>query len=382
VENILEGSVRRSGIRIRVSAQLIHASDGAQLWAERYDRDMTDVFEIQDEIGRAISSALQVRLALRKRAVNVEAWEHVLKGVHYRARNTPENVLKAKQEFEQAVAIDPGYAEAYSGLALSCYVLASMGVNSAAELNQSRAAGEKALNLDPSDSESYAVLAVLAGIYDHDWEAAARHHAHSIAVEHVSPRAHFTYGLHTLLAQNRAAEAVEQCRLAVKADPLSLLFHFGLAWCLALAGRAEEAIVSARRALEIDPNHHLPWNALGVAQLLAGKPEEAVASFRRLVELAPWNQMGPGSLAAALVYAGKTSAAAELARTFPRLEGLNFAHAIYYAAAGDGTATFEALESAYRRRDIFVHCIRLLPMFEPYRDDPRYRSLLARMNLT
>jgi serine/threonine-protein kinase len=383
VENILEGSVRRSGNRIRVSAQLIQASDGVQLWAERYDRDMTDVFEIQDEIGQAISSALQVRLAPRKRVVNVEAWEHVLKGIYHRARNSPEQALKAKEEFERAVEIDPAYPEAYSGLAFTYYLLATFGVKPAAEMNpMARAAAEKALEIDPSDSESHAVLAVLAGVHDHDWETAASRHALSLQAGQISPRAHLTYALYTLLAKNRADEAVEQSRLAVKLDPLSVLFHYGLVWCLALAGQTGEALASARQTLEIDSNHHLAWNALGIAQLLAGMPDEAVASFRRVVELAPWNHLGPGSLATALVYAGNASAAADLARNFPRPEDLNFGHALYYAAAGDSAATFEALESAYRRRDIYLHCVKLLPMFDPYRTDPRYVNLLRRMNLS
>jgi tetratricopeptide (TPR) repeat protein len=268
-------------------------------------------------------------------------------------------------------------------LALTCHVLASMGVKNASELHPlARAAAEKALAIDPSDSESHAVLAVLAGVNDHDWKTAARHHVLSVQAEQISPRAHFTYALYTLLAQNRAAEAVEQSRLAVKADPLSFLFHFGLVWCLTLAGQAPEGQARARRALEIDSNHHLSWNALGFAQLGSGMADEAVVSFRRLVELAPWNHMAPGSLATALVYAGHASVAAELAREFPRPKGLNFGHALYYAAVGDGTATFEALECAYQRRDMFLHCVRLLPMFDPYRNDPRYQNLLVRMNLT
>ena len=117
MSNVLEGSVRRAGNRLRITAQLINAADGTHLWSQRYDREMTDVFAIQDEIGQAISEALKVRLAPRAQTVNIEAYQNYLKGKYYRVRFTPESLAKAKECFEQALAIDPNYAPAYSGLA-------------------------------------------------------------------------------------------------------------------------------------------------------------------------------------------------------------------------------------------------------------------------
>src|ERR1700680_473266 len=128
VENILEGSVRKAGNRIRITAQLIHAADGTHLWSERYDPDMTDVFAIQDEIGQAISEALQVRLAPRAQVVNIEAWQLCLKGEYHRRRFTPESLARAKEYFEQALAIDPNYAHAYNRLALYYYMLGLLGI--------------------------------------------------------------------------------------------------------------------------------------------------------------------------------------------------------------------------------------------------------------
>jgi len=318
VQNILEGSVRRAGSRIRVTAQLIDASDGAHLWSERYDRDMTDVFAIQDEIGQAISEALKVRLAPRTRVVNVEAWEHWLKGVHYRARNTPENVAKAKDHFERALAIDPDYAQAHSGLALSYCVLGAMGARPVSEMKPlAIRAAESALAIGPSDSESHTVLAVTAGIFDYDWERAGKHHLKSVTCEHVSPRARFCYGKYYLPATGRNTEAIEQCRMALQADPLSLLFHSGLIWSLICAGQNAEAIAAARRALEIDPDFHLVLFALGIAQLGVGLAEEAVDSFRRVVEVAPWHHDAHGCLAAAYHVAGDHVRGRELGGNSP-----------------------------------------------------------------
>ena len=164
VSNILEGSVRRAGNRLRITAQLIHAADGTHLWSQRYDRDMTDVFAIQDEISQAISEALQVRLAPRARAVNVEAYQLYLKGQYYRWRPTPENMAKAKECFEQALAIDPNYAAAYSGLASYYYGLGTVdGKPMVDVVPLARAAAEKALGIDPANSEAHSVLAIIAG---------------------------------------------------------------------------------------------------------------------------------------------------------------------------------------------------------------------------
>jgi eukaryotic-like serine/threonine-protein kinase len=380
VENILEGSVRRSGNRIRVTAQLIQAADGSHLWSERYDRDMTDVFAMQDEIGQAISAALQVRLAPPACVINVDAWEHWLKGVYYRGRNTPDSVLKAIEHFEQAIAIDPVYAQAYSGAALCYYVLAAMAIRPAGEmLPMATAAAQKALAIDPSDSESYAVLGVLAAMFDHDWNRAEQHFLKSVSVDQVSPRAHFCYAYYFLRTRKRDTEAIAQTRLALHSDPLSLLFHFGLISCLNAAGEHAEAIDCARRALEIDPNSHLIWLPLGIAQLCAALPDEAVASFTRYIEVAPWEPMGTAFLATACHYAGDPRAAG-LARQFGR-PALNYGHAIYYAAVAEPDAMFEALENAYRRRDMFLLGIQRIPFFDPYRADPRFQDLLTRMNL-
>jgi tetratricopeptide (TPR) repeat protein len=164
VRTILEGSVRRAGSRIRVTAQLIEAENGSHLWSERYDRDMTDVFAIQDEIGQSISEALKVRLAPRAQPVNIEAYQNYLKGQYYRVRYTPESLAKAKEFFEQALAIDPNYAPAYSGLAGYYIALAVLGMKLTGDVTPlAKSAAEKALAIDPANSEAHSALAIMAG---------------------------------------------------------------------------------------------------------------------------------------------------------------------------------------------------------------------------
>ena len=157
-----------------------------------------------------------------------------------------------------------------------------------------------------------------------------------------------------------------------------MLFQAGMVWCLFSARQYDQALACAKRALEIDPNFHLLQHNLGLVQLAAGLPQDAIRSFSRLTEIAPWHHMGPGCLAAAWHRAGDHARSGELARQFPRL---TFGTAIYHAIAGEIDGVFQSLESAYEQRDIYLLAIDGVPWFEPYRNDPRFQSLLQRMNL-
>jgi len=382
VKHILEGSVRRAANRIRVTAQLIEAENGSHLWRERYDREMTDVFALQDEIGAAISEALKVRLAPPAHVVNLEAWEHCLKGEYHRQRNTPDSAGSAVEHYERAVAIDPNYAQAWSGLALSHFVHGTLRSRPVSETRQlAKTAAEKALAVDPSHSEAHIVLALVLGIFDYHWKEAHNHHLSSLAAESVHPRAYYCYAYNFLVPTGRVREAVEQCRISLASDPLHLIYHDGLMWCLFCAGDYKEAIAAGHRAMEINPNFHLILQTTGLAQLAAGLADEAVRRFKRLVEVAPWFYTGPGYLAAAFFSAGQQDRARELAQQFGSANGLNFGHAVYYAVAGESEAMFEALEASQESREILLPRIQSIPFFEPWRAHPRFQYLLRRMNL-
>jgi TolB-like protein/Tfp pilus assembly protein PilF len=382
VGTILEGSVRRAGNRIRVTAQLIEAENGSHLWSERYDRDMTDVFAIQDEIAQAISEALKVRLAPRTQAVNIEAYQNYLKGQYYRARLTPEGLAKAKECYEQALAIDPNYAPAYGGLALYYYAQGVLGIKRPGDIAPlAKSAAEKALAIDPAIGQAHIVLANIAGTFDYDWKVAENHCRQALEAEPVPPRVRFGYVMHYLLPWGRVADALEQCRLGLETDPLSMIDHYGMAWSLYHAKQYPEAIECARRALEIDPNLYHIWSTMGLVQLHAGFTQEAITSLKRAVELAPWWHMGVGSLAAAYHQAGEHERSREWARKLAETQGQSVGAALYYAAAGEVEAMFEALEGAHRQREAFLLYIQYLPFFDRYRSDPRYQALLQKMNL-
>jgi serine/threonine protein kinase/tetratricopeptide (TPR) repeat protein len=381
VSNVLEGSVRRAGARLRITAQLIHAADGSHLWSERYDRDMTDVFAVQDEIGQAISAALQIRLAPRARTVNIEAYQSYLKGQYYRVRYTPESMAKAKECFEQALAIDPNYAPAYSGLAGYYLSLAPLGMKPTRDVAQlAKSAAEKALAIDPANSEAHSWLATVAAILDYDWKGAETHFRKAMAAEPVHPLVRFRYVIYYLLPLGRVADAMGQSRLALDTDPLAMVLHFCMALSMYCAKQYGETIEYARRAMEIESNFYFIWWTMGLAQLRAGFTEEAITSLKQVVELAPWWYFGVGSLAAAYCHAGDRERSQKWARQLTGSQGHTVGAAFYYAAAGEVDAMFEALDLA-RQRDVLMLYLQNLPFFDRYRADPRYQALLQRMNL-
>jgi tetratricopeptide (TPR) repeat protein len=363
-------------------AQLIDAGNGSHLWSERYDRDMTDIFAIQDEIGAAISGALKLRLAPRGRKVDIEAWQNYLKGRYYLVHLTPESLAKAREFFQQALDIDPNYAAAYSGLATYHYLLAALGLKPQGEASPlAKAAAEKALYVDPADDWAHTTLGAMAAACDYDWKLAERHYRDAMAVEPVPPLTRNSYAMNFLLPMRRMPEAIEQYRLALETDPLSMVLHFGLAVSMYNAKQYRECIDHARRALEIDPNSYFMRFAMGSAQLSAGLLKDALASLERVVELAPWYKMGVGALAAAYHQAGDRKFGRECANKLAGADGHTVAAAWYYTAVGDADAIFDALNGAVDRRDLFVLYIQTLPFLEPWRGEARFQSVLHRMNL-
>jgi eukaryotic-like serine/threonine-protein kinase len=382
VDNVLEGSVRRAGNRVRVTAQLIQASDGTHLWSERYDRDLTDVFAIQDEIGQAISEALQVRLAPRTKAVNIEAWQLYLKGEYWRLRNNADSLEKAKECYEQALRIEPNYANAYNGLATYYYNLTVLGLRPVGEMAPlAKAAARKALELDPTCSESHLVTAIIGGAMDYDWALAERHFLKALTIKPVTARPHYCYAVFYLQPHGRNSEALEHVRMAMDKDPLSMLMYFGVAMILFCARDFRQSMEAARRGLEIDPNAILLLLAMGFAQMGSELADKAVATFTHLVEVAPWWRMSEMGLAAALSLAGDTLSSEELAQRSMAKHGHHIGTAIYYATAGNADAMFAALEEARQKRDVFCIQLPYFCFFDQWHGDPRYQALLERMRL-
>jgi serine/threonine-protein kinase len=382
VRHILEGSVRKAGSRIRVTVQLVVAADGSQAWSERYDRDMVDVFAIQDEIAQAVSSALRLRLAPRAQTFNVEAYQLHLRGRFHLLRLTRESLVKARECFEQALAIDPQYAPAHSALAEYYHTVLLLDIEPVAAVAPlARAAATHALAIDPDHGEAHSILGSLAGSVEYDWPAAGEHHRQAVAIEPVSSIIRLRYAAWYLLPLGRVDEAREQIRVGLETDPLNLPLHYGLLLCTNHARQYQQTIELGRRALEIDPAMYILWLSIAQAQLHLGLLHDAIGSLTRVVEIAPWMPMGLGTLAAAYHVAGDSARSEALAAQLFALRGHAYGAAVYHAAVGDAQAMFADLEQAWRARDAFLLHIAVAPFMEPYRRDSRYLALLDRMSL-
>jgi serine/threonine-protein kinase len=262
VEHLLEGSVRRAGNRVRVTAQLIKVADGFHLWSERYDREWTDIFAIQDEITHAIASALRIRLtadspAPRRHRPNLRAYEAYLKArAWYKA--FPGSFVQTKDLLEHAITLDPQFALPYSLLG-GCYtMLANLGFRPAHEVMPlASAAEEEALRVDSALPEAHALLGVCAGNFGHDWIGAEHEWRLAMAREPISRDVRFWYGNHYLLPIGRLAEAVETMASGLQEDPLNLTYRHHYARGLRHLGRLDEAEAELRGVLDIDAN--FPW---------------------------------------------------------------------------------------------------------------------------
>ena len=316
VRTVLEGSVRRAGNRIRVSAQLINAGDGYHLWSQRFDRELADVFAVQDEIAAAIAAALQVTLGGGNRRAytpSLAGYEAYLKAIHESRTLTSEGLARSKTWFEQAIALDPQFALAHSAFAFQYAQLANYGLMPAGgAMPLVSAEAKQALEIDPSLAEGHAMLGLVAAIYDYDWKEAAQRFERAMASDPVPSQVRRYYALYYLLPLARTTDAVDQCARSLRDDPLDLPGRVRFAQCLDAAGRTDEATAELRHVLELDENLWFSHFILGHYQLRDRRLPAALDHAERAFELAPWNPSARGLLAAAYAVNGELGTADDL----------------------------------------------------------------------
>jgi serine/threonine-protein kinase len=384
VEHLLEGSVRRAGNRVRVTAQLIKVADGFHLWSDRYDRELTDIFAIQDEITHAIASALRVRLSVdaspRTHTPNLRAYDACLKARDLWSRSFPGSFEQTKALLEHAIALDPQFALPYSLLG-GCYtMLANLGFKPAHEMMPlARAAEERALRVDPALPEAHALLGVCAGSFGHDWVGAEREWRLAMAREPISRDVSFWYGNHYLLPIGRIAEAVETMGRALEQDPLNLLYRHLYARGLRHLGRLDDAAAELRGILDIDANHPWALETLGAVCAQQGHFEEALALAERAHVVTPWSHTVAGQLAALLHRAGDRTRAEALLETLGTGEayGASTGLAIFHAMSGDAERAAEWAAHGIAQR--FLPLVYLVaPLL---RSQPQWPALARLMDL-
>jgi serine/threonine-protein kinase len=317
VATILEGSVRRSGLRLRVTAQLINAEDGYHLWSQRYDRQMADLFDLQDEIARAIASALEVKLSgapalIQQYKPSMPAYDALLKARHYNGTFRPDLFPRTKECFEQAIALDPKFALAHCEYGFYFWNLALTGAMPA---NQAfalmRAQARKALDLDPSLSEAQAMLGVVAAFLEYDWEEMQRRFRFVLGRDPMPVSVRYWYAVAFLLT-GQYGEAIEQIELALQGDPLNQAYRYVRSVFLGAAGRDDESSQALRELLEFNPTMPSAQFAMAAHHVSLGEPERALPFCERAYTLAPLLPNAIGLLAGLRKRAGDTQQSEDL----------------------------------------------------------------------
>jgi len=383
--------VLRAGRRVRITAQLIDAAKETHLWAESYERDLRNVLALQLEVAQAIAREVQVKLAPQERAlfaqahaVDPNAYEAYLKGRYHWNRRSGEALPKAVQYFQQAIAKDPTYAAAYSGLADCLSVLGFWGLVSPDEgCGKARGLALQALEMDRGLAEAYASLAFATLLYDYDFVAAERGFERSIALNPRYATAHHLFGW-CLALMGRYEEGYTELKRAIRLDPCSSVLYLGLGFVYRRARRYDQAIEQYEKSLELDPNSSHGHGGLGFAYLEKSLHEPAIAALRKGVELSQNAPVFVAALGEAYAAAGCPDEAQKILQQLSELSKQRYVTPYVvgriYAALDDKDEAFRRLETAYRERDPWMVLLRTDPRFDDLRSDPRLQALLRRMN--
>jgi eukaryotic-like serine/threonine-protein kinase len=357
VANILEGSVRRSGNRIRVTAQLVTSSDGSHLWSERYDREMTDVFAVQDEISAAITGALRVKLsgesAPQRYMPKMPAYEAYLKAKYLQAAVTPESLELARRCYESAIELDPMFALAHVGLGYYWLGFTIFGRCPAHEaVPSARAEVQRALLIDPSLPEAHALLGYLAALYDLDWAAAELHFSSPLSKQAGFSLIRPIYGAFQFLRGN-VEQAIELAQRAIEEDPLEVWPRMNLHAYLQAAGRDDEAIQQLSRVLELDETQVVARVSIAMIHADRGELPEALHAARRAYAIGPWLPDTIGVLAGLLRRNGQEDESQALVRSLGSGEapGDARAHALFHLLTGEVDRGADWAEKAIEQRD-------------------------------
>jgi serine/threonine protein kinase/tetratricopeptide (TPR) repeat protein len=378
VDAILEGSVQRAGGRVRITAQLIRVSTDTHLWAKEFDRDATDVLELQAEVARAIAQEIQIQLTPEEstrlaqvRGVKPESHDAYLLGRYHYWKQSKAELEKAIEYFERAIALQPDYAAAHAALSLAWGSLRDLGFS--LEEGARGSAALKALELDPNLSEAHSAMAG-ARFDAWDWDGAVKAHRRALELNPDSLDACGCYAT-VLAALGRFTEAIAIAEHGAKVNPLSSFMHFNYGVVLYLARRYDAAVMHTKRAIELEPQTRGAYGILALSYQQLGKVEDALAALDR-PEFG-----GSGALGVAYARAGRRAEALEIANNLSRSKSDPFNAARIYFALGDDDRGFERLTNAFDVRQGLVRWAKVNPDFDRVRSDPRFQVLVARLRI-
>ena len=392
VDAVVEGSVSRSGERIRITAQLIQVPADTHMWAQTYDQDFKDTLALQSKVARDISEQIQVTLnrqeqaaLVKSRTVNPEAYEDYLKGRYFWNKRTGDALNKAIEYFSDAIKADPTYAEAYTGLADS-YALSGdweYGILSPRDaFPQAKAAATKALELDDSLGEAHTSLAFALDLYGWDWDTAEQEYKLALKLNPGYATAHHWYAWH-LMVTGRNSEGILELRKAENLDPLSLIISADIADAFCIAHRYDESVQQSKKTLEMDPHFAVAHYELGQAFAQKHMHDDAIAEFKRAIDLSGHSGAFDSNLAYVYALSGHKEKAIQIAKDLEARQDQNPSAdanvALIYVGLGDQDQAMILLNKAYEAR--FNPSILLRPAFDPLRSDARFQDLLRRIGL-
>jgi len=390
VNYIMEGSIRSWGQKVRISAQLIAASDQTHLWSQNYERDSGDILALQSDVAQAIAKEIKIKLVPQARThlssatpVKSEAYEAYLKGRYFWYKRTEEGMRKGIDYFNQAIQSQPEYAAAYVGLADSYSLLALRGIVPAKEaFPKARAAAEKALELDNTLGDAYATLAHVR-LHEWDWSDLDQEFKRALELAPGNAMAYSWYSEY-LTTMGRSDESIAVVRKAQEIDPVSPVISTTLPHAYYFARRFDPAVEYLRKSLDLDPNHFMLHLRLGQVYIQKRMHQQAVEEMQKALSDSGRSTEALTGLAQAYAAAGITGPMQEVMDELNRGVGTRYVSAYnvakIYASLGDKTQTLAWLEKAYDEHNPDLIELRREPSFDGMRSDPHFASLLSRMN--
>jgi TolB-like protein/tetratricopeptide (TPR) repeat protein len=389
VQMALIGRVLKIGRRLVISAELVNTSDGTQVWGGQFNRQVSDIFSVQEEISEEIVRGLRLKLSgaerrrLTKRHTdNVRAYNLYLRGCYFWNKYNEEGVKRSVHYFRRAIKAEPKYALAHAGLADAYYRLSNAWMPPSEALPLAQAAALEAVRLDDTLPHGHCSLGLIKMFWEHDWAGAGTAYRRAIELNPGASVAHQRYGTY-LIYLGRFEEALKENRLSLELDPLSLQANVALALNLYVMGRHDEAIIEAQKVLQLDPNYLPALHTLGCVYTREKKFPEAVAQFERAIGLASDLHIPLGFLGHAYAVSGMDREAekviADLKELSERRYVSPYSIAVIYAGLGDYDAAMEWLERVYEERSDWLVWLGVAPELEPLRADGRFTDLLRRV---
>ena len=399
VSTVLEGSVRRSGKRIRITAQLINTADGYHIWSENYDSDLEDIFQVQDEISLKIVNKLKENFAITEKTQhiikpateNLDAYNLYLKGRYYFNKSNPENIKKAIAAFEEAIQLDPKFASAYCVLSFCYTYLGSTGMMPKAEAySKAKDYTLKAIEIDPNHAESHLSLATIKFYHYWDFDGAQESLNKALSLSLNSSLINQVHGWF-LISKGEFTQAIEKMEQALILDPLSLPLMCNLAAAFSFAGRFDEALAQYDKVIELDHSFRLAFEGKGMTYLAKGDNEKAIENFMQYHKLIGHPLKGVSSLGHAYAAAGYYDKAQECLDKLKQREiaepgvNLDIDFAFIYSGFKDFDKAFHFLNKTYEERMGIacmgmIFCVRY-PMLNELKSDMRFVQLLEKMGL-